>query len=419
MNVTFLKWPVLYYFIWSDAFDEGGYITGQREWHKAAEYGILCENIIVLTIQDNIRNRGDILKFIHTADIHLGAAPDSGMPWAADRGSELWETFYRLLDKAEKSDVELLLIAGDLFHRQPLKRELKELNYRFSQLTHTRIVIVAGNHDYIGTQSFYKDFEWADNVVFFRKNHISYVYIASLNLVVYGMSYDRQEITEAMYDQLRPMRRLKDGRPLPEGCRHILLAHGGDSRHIPINQDKLRQAGFDYVALGHIHKPWIDDRSPMAYAGALEPIDRNDEGIHGYIQGILSEKETKIEFVPFAERSYITLNAEVTPDMTMRQLAESVKGLLGQCGRQNMFQIVIEGFRNVDFELDDGMLMRLGRVLSVRDHSVPDFDFQHLYEENQNNIIGMYIRQISEMDISDELKAKALGYGMKALLETR
>ena len=158
MNVTFLKWPVLYYFIWSVAFDEGEYITGQREWHKAAEYGILCENINVLTIQDNIKNRGDILKFIHTADIHLGAAPDSGMPWAADRGSELWETFYRLLDKAEKSDVELLLIAGDLFHRQPLKRELKELNYRFSQLTHTRIVIVAGNHDYIGTQSFYKDF---------------------------------------------------------------------------------------------------------------------------------------------------------------------------------------------------------------------------------------------------------------------
>ena len=207
------------------------------------------------------------MKFIHTADIHLGAAPDSGMPWAADRGSELWETFYRLLDKAEKSNVELLLIAGDLFHRQPLKRELKELNYRFSQLTHTRIVIVAGNHDYIGTQSFYKDFEWADNVVFFRKNHISYVYIASLNLVVYGMSYDRQEITEAMYDQLRPMRRLKDGRPLPEGCRHILLAHGGDSRHIPINQDKLRQAGFDYVALGHIHSPQHVGRETVRYCG--------------------------------------------------------------------------------------------------------------------------------------------------------
>lgn len=66
-----------------------------------------------------------------------------------------------------------------------------------------------------------------------------------------------------MYDSLKPMRRFRDGRPLPDGCRHILLAHGGDSSHIPINQEKLRQAGFDYIALGHIHKPWIDDRSPM------------------------------------------------------------------------------------------------------------------------------------------------------------
>ncbi|MFQ9107744.1 MAG: metallophosphoesterase family protein [Coprococcus sp.] len=190
------------------------------------------------------------MNFIHTADIHLGAAPDSTMTWATDRGTEIWDSFYKLLDETERSGADLLLIAGDLFHRQPLKRELKELNYRFSQLTHAKVVIVAGNHDYIGNQSFYKDFEWADNVVFFRKNHISYVYIQSLNLIVYGMSYDRQEITEAMYDSLKPMRRFRDGRPLPDGCRHILLAHGGDSSHIPINQEKLRQAGFDYIALG-------------------------------------------------------------------------------------------------------------------------------------------------------------------------
>ena len=238
------------------------------------------------------------------------------MTWATDRGTEIWDSFYKLLDETERSGADLLLIAGDLFHRQPLKRELKELNYRFSQLTHAKVVIVAGNHDYIGNQSFYKDFEWADNVVFFRKNHISYVYIQSLNLIVYGMSYDRQEITEAMYDSLKPMRRFRDGRPLPDGCRHILLAHGGDSSHIPINQEKLRQAGFDYIALGHIHKPWIDDRSPMAYAGALEPIDRNDEGPHGYIRGVLNESETKIDFVPFASRSYITLNVPVAPEMT-------------------------------------------------------------------------------------------------------
>ena len=56
----------------------------------------------------------------------------------------------------------------------------------------------------------------------------------------------------------------------------------------------------------------------------------------------------------------------------MRQLADQVKTLMGQNGRQNMFQIAISGFRDVDFELDERMLMRLGRVLAVHDQSVPD-----------------------------------------------
>lgn len=103
----------------------------------------------------------------------------------------------------------------------------------------------------------------------------------------------------------------------------------------------------------------------------------------------------------------------------MRQLAEQVKALMGQNGRQNMFQIAISGFRDVDFELDERMLMRLGRVLAVHDHSVPNYDFQRIYDENKDNIIGMYIRHISEMEISDDLKAKALCYGMKAFYQTK
>lgn len=359
------------------------------------------------------------MKFIHTADIHLGAAPDSTMPWAKDRAGEIWDSFYRLLDEAEISGTDLLLIAGDLFHRQPLKRELKELNYRFSQLTDTRVIIIAGNHDYIGNQSYYKDFEWASNVVFFRKNHISYIYLASLNTIVYGMSYDRQEITENLYDGLHPMRRFKDGKAVPENCRHILLAHGGDAKHIPINQEKLRQAGFDYVALGHIHKPWVDDKSAMAYAGALEPIDRNDEGIHGYIRGMMEDEETKIEWIPFASRSYSTLHIKMTSEMTMQQLIEDVRTMIDENGRENIYQIEMQGFKPVDFELDDRRLMRLGRVLAVNDVSMPDFDYERLYEENKDNIIGLYIRRISEMDIDDSLKAKALCYGMKALYQLK
>ena len=36
------------------------------------------------------------MRFIHAADIHLGAQPEKGLPWAAKRGEEIWETFQPL-----------------------------------------------------------------------------------------------------------------------------------------------------------------------------------------------------------------------------------------------------------------------------------------------------------------------------------
>ena len=74
------------------------------------------------------------MRFIHMADVHLGAVPDSGCPWSAFRENEIWETFVRVIDQIREEKIELLLIAGDLFHRQPLMRELKEVNYLFSTL---------------------------------------------------------------------------------------------------------------------------------------------------------------------------------------------------------------------------------------------------------------------------------------------
>ena len=58
------------------------------------------------------------MRFIHTADIHLGATPESKMDWAAHRGDEMWGTFERLIKKVKEDEIELLIIAGDLFHRQ-------------------------------------------------------------------------------------------------------------------------------------------------------------------------------------------------------------------------------------------------------------------------------------------------------------
>ena len=65
------------------------------------------------------------MKFIHTADIHWGMIPDSDKPWGKKREQAIRLTFQGIIEDARDSRADLLLISGDLFHRQPLARDLK------------------------------------------------------------------------------------------------------------------------------------------------------------------------------------------------------------------------------------------------------------------------------------------------------
>ena len=56
------------------------------------------------------------------------------------------------------------MIPGDLFHRQPLKRELKEVSSLFAEVAPAHVVLIAGNHDYLHPRSYYRNFPWPENV---------------------------------------------------------------------------------------------------------------------------------------------------------------------------------------------------------------------------------------------------------------
>ena len=89
------------------------------------------------------------MKFMHFSDVHLGAVPDEGKHWSARRARSIWETFAEVVAEAGRLQVDFLLISGDLFHKQPLKRELKEVNYLFSQIPDVKVLLMAGNHDHM------------------------------------------------------------------------------------------------------------------------------------------------------------------------------------------------------------------------------------------------------------------------------
>lgn len=346
------------------------------------------------------------MKFIHTGDIHLGAKPDGGYDWGEVRGQEIWDSFRKLIEVVSKEQVDLLLIAGDLFHRQPLRREVKEVNHLFSTIPETQVVVMAGNHDYLGRDSYYLDFPWNENVTGLWEEELKAVYLDKIATWVYGFSYDSREIVKCKY---RGVKRNE------QGGIHILLGHGGDEKHVPMGKEELHEGGFDYVALGHIHRPEILVRDRAAYCGALEPLDRNDVGPHGYIKGEYSEEGIRVEFVPFACRSYVALVMQVDGDTTQFSLERDIEEKIRQAGEQNIFSIRLVGWRDPDVVFSAEGLMRLGNVVGVTDDSRPDYDVERLFKVYKGSLIGRYIEEFAGDD-SPEGK-KALSYGLHALLE--
>ena len=167
------------------------------------------------------------MKFIHIADLHLGAKPDAGNAYSQNREQELWDSFRDIITICNQKKTDLLLILGDLFHRQPLLRELKEMNSILEMLEHTEVVMIAGNHDYIKKNSYYRTFSWAPHVHMICSQEIDCVELDRIQTAVYGCSYHSREIHDPVYDHAVPERRQKY---------EILLAHGGDEKHIPIKR---------------------------------------------------------------------------------------------------------------------------------------------------------------------------------------
>lgn len=352
------------------------------------------------------------MKFIHMADVHLGAIPDKGRPWSEQREQEIWKTFRQSLEDAEKSGTDLLLIAGDLFHQPPTLRELREVNYLFGKLKDTRVVWIAGNHDFIGEDSPLRTFEWEENVVFLDKEYCECVFFEDIAAYVYGFSYHQREITEPLYDGLEPKNR--------PGC-HILLAHGGDGSHIPINPKKLADSGFDYIALGHIHKPQELKKNKMAYAGALEPIDVNDVGAHGYISGEYRNGKIRTEFVEAAFRSYEHLEIECDTKSTAFSLQEQIANTLREHGKENIYRIRLTGYRSREVRWNIRDWMNMGNILDITDDTKPDYDLQEIYENHREDIIGRYIEKLlseKEREAGEQsLRMRAVYYGLHALLK--
>ncbi|MEG0214630.1 MAG: metallophosphoesterase [Hungatella sp.] len=351
------------------------------------------------------------MKFIHTADIHWGMTPDSDKPWSRERFQAIKDTFTQIITKARDLDVDLLFIAGDLFHRQPLVKDLKEINYLFSTIPTVRIVIIAGNHDRIRFSSALHSFAWCSNVTFFMEDEISSVYFPDINTEVHGFSYHTTEIRENRIDHLE----------LPlDGHIHILMAHGGDASHLPFDRNALASSDFSYIALGHIHKSEILAENKMAFPGSPEPLDKTETGVHGIFFGEIdpiSKKTTSLTFLPLCKAQYIPLAVHITPGTTNAELEMRISEEVEKRGANHIYRFHIRGMRDPDMTFDLEHLCSKFHIAEIIDESEPQYDFSALFAEHPGDMIGFYIQALQKPEPSP-IEKKALYYGINALLRT-
>ena len=196
----------------------------------------------------------------------------------------------------------------------------------------------------------------------------------------------------------------------------ILLAHGGDEKHIPISRDRLAASGFDYIALGHIHKPQALLRDRMIYAGSLEPTEKNDTGAHGFVKGEIRNGKVRTAFVPWAARAYKELEIPVTRETTQYTLRQRISGLLEENGKEHIYTLILQGERDPETEFQLSQLYSLGNIREVEDKSRPAWSLEELCRKYRGSLLEEYIRSFGD-DPGEEEK-KALDYGIRALLET-
>ncbi len=108
------------------------------------------------------------MKFVHIADMHFDS-PFTGLNVVDNLGDirrlEQREVFRKIIDYIQKNAIDYLLIAGDLYEQQYIRKSTIEfINNQFETIKNTKVFIAPGNHDPYVKNSYYDSFQWSQNV---------------------------------------------------------------------------------------------------------------------------------------------------------------------------------------------------------------------------------------------------------------
>jgi DNA repair exonuclease SbcCD nuclease subunit len=225
-----------------------------------------------------------MFRFIHAADPHLdsplrGLEVHEGAPVAILRGATR-KAFENLVNLAIDEAVNFVVIAGDLydgdwkdystglfFRGQMVKLQAKGIP----------VYLIAGNHDAASVIS--KKLTLPENVHVFSTRAAETMEVPGLAAVIHGRGFPHRAVPENLavdYPAAVPgMFNL--------GLLHTSLTGRPDhDTYAPCSEQDLRNKGYAYWALGHIHQPEVISEDPwIVFAGNCQGRHVRETGPRG------------------------------------------------------------------------------------------------------------------------------------------
>ena len=365
-------------------------------------------------------------KFIHTADIHLDA-PFSlfDVQKAQVRKNELRGTFSSIILLAKTEKADFVILSGDLFDSGFVTKETTSLMIsQFASLPECHFIIAPGNHDFISPRSPYKKEVFRRmSTSLIRRRFPSFLLTSTASiftvLLLPAGTHPENPLAEKPF---------LDRRKINLFVGHCDLT--GKSALCPLSVQDLSRCGFDYAALGHIHKGGEVKRAGdtyYAYSGCPEGRSFDECGIKGVIVCELDKKEGRLS-ASFANRRmcrrhYEKLSVEISGTSSDAELLEKVKSAVIQegFGADTLVRIRLYGEVSPEAAFSAQKLSAgaLGLYyLEIRDETVPLLDTETL--KNDISIRGAFFRELlplleGEDEEKRRLAAAALRYGLAAL----
>lgn len=342
------------------------------------------------------------MKFVHIADLHLDS-PFTTISDRADLGMqrrlEQRKALKKVVDFIKENEIEYLFISGDLYEQEYIREStIKYVNELFKEIPKTKIYITPGNHDPYIKNSYYALFNWNNNVKIFTQNVEK---IENEEVDIYGFGFNNFEMRENQLENIK----IENNNKI-----NILITHGDiiDSIYNPMNINLLKNKGFDYVALGHVHKR--DDSTNIVYPGSLISLGFDELGEHGMIVGEIINKKLFKKFIPIDNREFIEKEINISDIYSEEELIEKINNIEEN---NNLYKINLIGYRN--FPININIKLLKNNIIKIKNNTKIKIEIK----ENNYTLKGIFIKKLNEKknnrEINEDTYEKILELGMQVL----